>query len=423
MKHLPLILGAVGATILGWAIFKPSKASASPSQPKQLPGAPAKQLPGGPAKTLPGGIPTPDAENRSLVAAALADLLANGKDPDAMDAVADAVLPYGFVAEAAALHARAAVLRAQHKPQPALPGLPNLPPMPVPVPVPPAVLVPGFAVVTTSDPPPGGDLKILDAPGGTQIGGAHKNGTVAVLQWDAGTVGGSKWAKVSWPGGDDRSSRNLESWPPCIGYVKAQFLKASSTSPVAPPPAVVPVPGQPAGQGRARVTTNDAPPGGDLKILASPGGQQIGGADKNAVVVVLVADAGTDSSGSKWSKIAWPGGSRQDPPSYSPEPVAGYVKAKFLAATTDISGGLSVGNIIKGDGRTVLVASSSGMRLRSKPGAHGETLTLVPANTRVVLRKVAPGPKGDPRSPSPGGWALVDYEGKTGWVQSEWLVG
>lgn len=408
MKHLPLILGAVGATILGWAIFKPSKASASPSQPKQLPGAPAKQLPGGPAKTLPGGIPTPDAENRSLVAAALADLLANGKDPDAMDAVADAVLPYGFVAEAAALHARAAVLRAQHKPQPALPGLPNLPPMPVPVPVPPAVLVPGFAVVTTNDPPPTGDLIVRDAPNGSQVGGAEKNGTVAILQWDAGTVGGSKWAKVSWPGG--------ERWPACIGYVKAQFLKASSTSPVAPPPAVVPVPGQPAGQGRARVTTNDPPPAGDLVVRDQPGGSQIGGAEKSGVVNVLVADAGTDGSGTKWAKISWAGGSRWPA-------VEGYVKAKFLAATTDISGGLSVGNIIKGDGRTVLVASSSGMRLRSKPGAHGETLTLVPANTRVVLRKVAPGPKGDPRSPSPGGWALVDYEGKTGWVQSEWLVG
>lgn len=68
------------------------------------------------------------------------------------------------------------------------------------------------AVVTTNDPAPNGDLIIRDRPGGTQIGGAEKNGRVAIIQQVDDT-----WAEVQWPGGSRR--------PAARGFARKAFLK------------------------------------------------------------------------------------------------------------------------------------------------------------------------------------------------------
>lgn len=67
----------------------------------------------------------------------------------------------------------------------------------------------------------------------------------------------------------------------------------------------------------ATVVTKDAAPSGDLVIRNSPNGSQIGGAEKNGLVIVL---RDVDSI---WAEILWEGGPRL--------PAAqGYAKKQFL---------------------------------------------------------------------------------------------
>lgn len=68
------------------------------------------------------------------------------------------------------------------------------------------------AVVTTKDAPPSGDLRILDAPNGRQIGAAEKNGIVTVLRDIDGT-----FSEIAWEGGPRLSGAQ--------GFAKKQFLK------------------------------------------------------------------------------------------------------------------------------------------------------------------------------------------------------
>ena len=74
------------------------------------------------------------------------------------------------------------------------------------------------AVVTTRDPSPMGDLIIRDAPNGTQIGGADKNGAVMILNPDV--LGDGVWAEIDWSGGNH---------PPAHGFAPRQFLKLLAT--------------------------------------------------------------------------------------------------------------------------------------------------------------------------------------------------
>ena len=73
-------------------------------------------------------------------------------------------------------------------------------------------------------------------------------------------------------------------------------------------------------QQTARVTTNDPAPQGDLIIRSGPSASapQIGGAEKDGVVVVLFKDAGEG-----FSEISWPGGSRLPA-------IDGFARTKFL---------------------------------------------------------------------------------------------
>lgn len=80
-----------------------------------------------------------------------------------------------------------------------------------------------------------------------------------------------------------------------------------------------------AGQGqKARVTTNDPAPAGDLLIRVEPSDSaQVvdgGGAEKGGTVTIIELKASPDGV---WSQIFWPGGSRR--------PAArGYAKTQFL---------------------------------------------------------------------------------------------
>ena len=139
--------------------------SAVPTTPTAAPSAPSASVPGLPVP--PGSAQ--DQQWRQLIHDAAEALAATGKDPNAMEAVANEIAKYGFLQEAADLRAAAARLRAQAQvqvqpavvpvpiPQPQL-QLPNLPipvPTPVPVPQPQVIPVPQPAVTPTPPPAPG----------------------------------------------------------------------------------------------------------------------------------------------------------------------------------------------------------------------------------------------------------------------------
>jgi nucleoid-associated protein YgaU len=67
-------------------------------------------------------------------------------------------------------------------------------------------------------------LKVFDRPDGTQIGGAEKNGTVAVLAWNFD--GQNQWARVAWAGGTR--------WKAVTGFVRQRFLRPVASAPSLP---------------------------------------------------------------------------------------------------------------------------------------------------------------------------------------------
>jgi len=407
---------------------------------------------GRPGPMPPGPLPGPpdgrteDPAWRAQIKAKIEDLIANGKDPVYLDAVASWVERYGFVTEAARLRAKAQELRdAQRRvvppppppPQPdpprpyPTPPLPT-PPLPIPpLPIPPPVLKPQFARVTTSDPPPLGDLKIRSGPSATstQTGGAAKDSIVAVLQWNAD--GANQWSRII-------STSGGQNWPPGTGFVMQRYLKpAAAPGPIPAPPDILPFPPlpfppkpgpTPVAAQQARVTTSSASPLGDLKIRVGPStsSPQVYGALKDSLVDVLQWNAAS-ADGYTWARIrAYVG----QPGGWGPG--EGYAAQNFLVLQPRISG---IGHVVvppQVGGRTVTVVSSSGVRLRDRPGAHGSVLSLIPSGTALRLLKMAPGQrKADPRAPGPPGWALVEYcdtsyggKGRctTGWVQAEWLA-
>jgi hypothetical protein len=181
---------------------------------------------------------------------------------------------------------------------------------------------------------------------------------------------------------------------------------------VAPPPP--PTPAKPSVV-LAKVTTNDAPPSGDLIMRDQPSdsGTQVpgGGAEKDGVVQVITENA--DSAGI-WSEIIWKGGSRR--------PAAqGFAKKKFLVKLPPQP---SVSGIVVGamGPRYAKCAAPSGCRLRIQPSVHSTFRAIVGNGETVQVLNHAQGEKADIGSPGPGGWARVKYKNLTGWVPSEWLA-
>lgn len=106
---------------------------------------------------------------------------------------------------------------------------------PIPLPLPVTPTAPGKATVTTNDPAPAGDLRIMGAPshaaGVPQVGGAEKSGSVDVITWNAGTSAANNkpakpgeestiWSYVRWSGGSRL--------PAATGYVPQKYLRLST---------------------------------------------------------------------------------------------------------------------------------------------------------------------------------------------------
>lgn len=304
----------------------------APSIPFPVPPPPAQ--PQAPAAPPPAPLPPSQPPMPGLdpgmppeVAQAVTAALTTENDPAKLRSFAASLAPR-FPIAAGLLNAKANALSLFQPPSPLPPPQPAPAPTPVgPAPVPTAPIAPeaasGFAIVTTQDPPPLGDLRVFDRPNGTQIGGVEKNGTVAVL----GVVqdGQTPWARIAWAGGPRLKATS--------GFVRQQFLRsvAAPAPPAAPfqpfpSPSPAPFPGGapslPPGAGAvlAVVTTQDPPPLGDLRVFDRPNGTQIGGAEKNGTVAVL----GTNQDGqNQWARIAWAGGPRQ-------RAVTGFVRQQFL---------------------------------------------------------------------------------------------
>ncbi len=184
-----------------------------------------------------------------------------------------------------------------------------------------------------------------------------------------------------------------------------------------PLPVIPPAPPAPAAPQvhRAKVTTNDPPPGGDLIMRNSPSdsGVQVpgGGAEKDGIVTVINPNASSDGI---WSEIDWPGGSRR--------PAArGFAKKKFLVnlPPSPTTSGIVIGAV---GPRYAKCVAPSGCRLRVAPSTSATFRAMVAKGETVQVLNHAQGQKADHGSPGPGGWAHVKYKHLMGWVPSEWLT-
>jgi hypothetical protein len=225
---------------------------------------------------------------------------------------------------------------------PSTPGIPNLPSTPANPSN--GLATDVYAIVTTNDPPPMGDLIMRTAPnaGAPQVagGGAEKGAVVKVITPDASRTEPGVWAEIQFYGGTRR--------PAARGFAKAAYLKPTTmpaggvpVAPASPPDIVIPtlpdIPSLPGGLPvppgnllpQAVVTTKDAPPSGDLIVREGPGMsyRQIGGADKNGTVQVLNADASKTEPG-VWAEIVWAGSNRTSPAGWPA--VSGFVKKAYL---------------------------------------------------------------------------------------------
>ena len=275
------------------------------------------------APTTPSGLKSLPAE----VQRALDDLLANGRDPDAMEAVAAKLDSLGFPAEATKLRARAAELRAQRPLPPVVPPVPppspSIPPPAPSVPVSPAVYPGGGGL-------PLGPAKVI-APTGVYIRsspstsalilvGATVGSTVNVLEYqpgprkEAGSPGPAGWARVSYGG--------------TTGYCTSEWLQPLSGGGVTPSlpvsPAVYPGPSTPAA---ALMATVRAPQGLNVRASASAGASKLGAIPAGWDVTVLGYQPGPkiDASGpypGGWANVRWeqPGGA----------PLTGWVISEWL---------------------------------------------------------------------------------------------
>lgn len=102
------------------------------------------------------------------------------------------------------------------------------------------------------------------------------------------------------------------------------IVPLSATLPSVAPAQVSPAASAASAGQKARVTTNDPPPDGDLIMRTQPSdaASQVpgGGAEKDGIVTVVDLNASSDGV---WAAIDWPGGSRR--------PAAqGFCKKKFL---------------------------------------------------------------------------------------------
>jgi hypothetical protein len=136
----------------------------------------------------------------------------------------------------------------------------------------------GFAVVTTSDPAPAGDLKIHSGPSSTspQVGGADKGELVGVLPPPDGSTPPDGWVYLRWSGTrntDGSAARNAAA----EGYAASAYLvPVTAAAPVSP---VLPTPTLPIGPS----------PNPNPKPAPSPAAAGMSTAVKVAIAAALAA--------------------------------------------------------------------------------------------------------------------------------------
>ena len=349
---LPVLAIAAGAGLLALLALS-GKKSSSPGSTGEVPAPPLPPTPAPP--------PTPGAPSMPpALKAQFDDLLSNGVNADGLDTVANEMDKFGFANEAATLRARANQIRQASA-------------------VNDAANAAAQAAAKANQPPPFVP-GVLDGPAPAPRPAAPASIPIPAIP--GLTPAG---LNIPIPGG------------------------GSIPIPVIPPPPPT------AAVQRAKVTTKDSPPSGDLIMRTSPSdsGAQVpgGGAEKDGIVVVINPNASADGV---WSEIDWPGGSRR-PAS------RGFAKKKFLVnlPPSPTTSGMVVGAV---GTRYAKCVAPSGCRLRVAPSTEATFRAMVASGETVQVLNHAQGQKADHGSPGPGGWAQVKYKHLTGWVPSEWLT-
>lgn len=363
--------------------------------------------PGGTTPSLPlGSGPAPSgAQGGAMPAqlrAAYEDLLRNGKDPAAMEAAANELQKFGFVAEANALRARAAQLRAQ-APSPSAPAAPAYVPPAAPAYVPPAAPAPSFpglpvtpppapsltATVTTKDQP----LAIRSQPidGSAPVGSAPPGAKVTVLNPIAGLPTAAApmgWAQIQ--------------YGQVVGFSSNQYLSGLGGGGSAPAPASPPSTSVVTATATTAVNTRTGP-GVNYPLVAKNDAWQ------GTTVRVLNWNAAPADGAAPmgWAQIVTPGGS------------TGFASKQYLQLAPSVSGvaiGASGGSVLR-------CAAPRGCKLRVTSNLAAPHLAVIGRGEAVRLLAHAPGTKAEAVSPGPGGWAKVAYGARVGWVPSEWFLG
>jgi uncharacterized protein YgiM (DUF1202 family) len=389
---VPLVLLGGGALVLGWGALSQKKSGGS------TPGGGGGQLGSGPT---PGGLVFPpdgggaSPQQGSMppeVRVAFNQLLQNGRDPVSMEAVAAQCEKMGYLAEARQLRERAAQLKVNNAlnvpviaPQPA--SMPVSPPAPVPAP---NVVV--MAQVNTQTDP----LNIRSAPNATAsiLGKAPKGAMVQVLN----PVAAPGWTQIQFNS--------------VKGFASSQYLKMpDSGSPLqnaSTLPNILPPSPTPQAVLTATVTTSRDP----LNMRSSPNASAslVTSVPKGASVTVLNPIAAPG-----WMQISYGG-------------KTGYSSSQYLTMNAPTPPAISgydvvVGGVDHGKPPMPLrCAAPGGCRLRVAPNGEAKPRAIIASGEVVHGLRLAPGPKSDNNSPSPGGWVQVRYRNLTGWVPAEWFV-
>lgn len=386
---VPLVLLGGGALALGWGFMSSQKSGGTPGGG----GGGGGQLGSGPSPVPGGDLQNPSGGLPPEVAVLFQQLLTNGRDPSSMLAVADQLDKMGYPNEGRQLRERAMQLKldqAQNIPVVAPSPAPYVAPSNVPIPAPNVVVM--AQVNTQTDP-----LNIRSAPNASAsiLGKAPKGAMVQVLN----PVAAAGWTQIQYNA--------------TKGYVSSQYLRMAdggggNLANASNLPNILPPSPTPSAILTATVITQTDP----LNIRSSPSasGALLGKAPKGSSVTVLnpVAAAG-------WMQISYGG-------------VTGYASSQYLQMNAPVPPAISgTETIIGAVGQDkppvpLRCAAPGGCRLRVQPSGESKFRTIIPSGDVVQGIRVAPGPKSDTNSPSPGGWVNIRYRGLTGWAPAEWFV-
>jgi len=290
--------------------------------PPGQPGLGGGRVPAGPLDDLPPEI-----------AAAVADLLNHGQNPEAMDQVAAELEKEGFSGAAALLRKRAAeIRRGQVVPTtPAIfvPSVPSVLPG-VPVPAPEIPIVPTAPAPTAPAPTaPAQELRqlFIKAPSGLNLRNAPETGTIlAKMPFRAAVT-------ATGPARGPTSAAAPQGWTPVTFQGKSGFASSEWLSVTQPPPAAAPAappitPATPAkfSPGDAAIIT--APSGLNLRSKPATTGAILKTLPKGTKVLVVDQTDPKLPGGpgnAKWLKVVW---EFPTPPTL---PVFGFVSIDWVA--------------------------------------------------------------------------------------------